>query len=282
MSDTDANMIKTLEKKAAWTRAETLRIHKTCREMRIASCLSDIEIFTVLYYGKILNFNSQEPRWQNRDRFIISKAHGAVSLYPILADLGFFDQKELMHVGAENSLLPGGIPDCRVPGFETINGSLGHGLGVACGIALALKRKGVDANVFVLSGDGELYEGSVWEAIMFAAHHRLDNLLLIIDNNKMSMLGYCADIIDLRPIEKKFKAFNWKTKVVDGHDVRELYYALKDLRGERSCQPKVLIANTIKGKGVPRLETDPLCHIKSLEASEIDTILGRINNGHKG
>ena len=115
MSDVDTTVIKMLEEKAAWVRAETLRMHKMCREMRIASCLSDIEIFTVLYYGKILNSNPQEPLWQNRDRFIISKAHGAISLYPILADIGFFNRRELMHVGVENSLLPGGIPDCRVP-----------------------------------------------------------------------------------------------------------------------------------------------------------------------
>jgi len=273
MIDADTNMIKMLKEKAVWARMEALRMHKTCREMRIASCLSDIEIFTVLYYGKIMKFDSKNPMWTGRDRFIISKPHGSVSLYPILADVGFFDRKELENIGKENSLLPGSIPDCRVPGFETINGSLGHGLGVACGIALALKAHHSDASVFVMMGDGELYEGSVWEAIMFAAQHHLDNLVLIIDNNKKCMLGFCQDIIDISPLDKKFEAFGWKTKTIDGHSVSELYHAMKDMKNEKECKPKVIIANTVKGKGVPKLEIDPLCHIKSVDIAEIDAIL---------
>ncbi|MBU4502200.1 MAG: transketolase [Nanoarchaeota archaeon] len=274
----ETDVTKLLAEKSAWVRKETLRIHKTCREIRIASCLSDIEIFTVLYYGKILNIRPNDPLWGGRDRFIVSKAHGAVSLYPVLADFGFFDRRELERVCMENSIF-GSIPDCRIPGFETINGSLGHGLGVACGIALALKRSGKNANILVLMGDGELNEGSVWEAIMFAAHHRLDNLLLIIDKNEKSMLDYCKNAIDLEPLDEKFKAFNWKTEIVDGHNVRELYYTLKKLKEDRDGQPKVLIANTVKGKGVPRLEADPLCHIKSLEPHEIDEIIGGLDNG---
>lgn len=277
MKKRTTNIVKNLEKKAAWTRIETLKMHKVSREMRIASCLSDVEIFTVLYYGKILNINPKNIFWEYRDRFITSKGHGSVSLYPILADLGFFDSKELERIGMKNSML-GIIPDSRIPGIETINGALGHGLGVACGVAIALKRKGINANVVVLMGDGELSEGAVWEAVMFAAHHKLDNLLLIIDNNKISMLDYCKNIIDIHPLEGKFKAFNWKTKIVDGHNVKELYYTLKDLRDYRNGQPKVLIANTKKGKGVPRLETDPLCHIKSLEPTEIDEIIKELEN----
>jgi len=273
MIDADTNLIKMLGEKAAWARNEALRMHKTCREMRIASCLSDIEIFTVLYYGKILKFDPKNPMWPGRDRFVISKAHGSVSLYPILADVGFFNKKEVEKVGTENSLLPGSIPDCRVPGFETINGSLGHGLGVACGIALALKANNSDSNVFVMMGDGELYEGSVWEAIMFAAQHRLDNLVLVIDHNKMCMLGLCRDILDISPLDKKFEAFGWKTKSIDGHSVSELYHTMKELKQEKAGKPKVIIANTVKGKGVPSLEIDPLCHIKSVDIAEIDAIL---------
>ncbi len=261
-----------LKEKSLWVRKETLKIHKVAPETRLASSLSAVEIFVVLYYGNIINYNSAEINWQHRDRFIISKGHGAISLYPVLADLGFFDSKELCRVCKENSFL-GGIPDCVIPGFETINGSLGHGLGVGCGVSLALERKKAKEDVYVLLGDGELYEGSVWEAIMFAGEHRLSNLTAIIDNNKVCMLDYCKNIIDLGPLEEKFRIFKWKDKTVDGHNPRQLYRALVDLKKDKSGRPKVLIANTVKGKGVPSLEKDPLCHIKNLNAGEINAII---------
>jgi len=267
--------ISTIEEKAKWVRKKTLELHKMSPETRIASCLSDIEIFSTLFYGKILKFDPKNPLWEQRDRFIISKAHGAVSLYPILADMGFFDMNELNTMGTTGSRLTA-IPDCRVPGFETINGSLGHGLGVACGVALALKRKHNEADVFVLCGDGELFEGSMWEAIMFASQHRLDNLILIVDKNHICMLDRCNKIIDLDPLEKKFETFGWVAKVVDGHNINELYYNLLEIKKQRHGAPKVVIANTVKGKGVPKLENDVLCHIKSLNASEIDEILKRL------
>ena len=151
-----------------WVRKETLKIHKITPDTRLASSLSPIEILVSLYYGEILKFNPKNLQWQERDRFIISKPHGAVSIYPILADLGFFDKKELKRVGQNGSLL-GGIPDASVPGFETTHGALGHGLGVACGMAIALKRMKSNSKILVLLGDGELYAGSVWEAIMIAS-----------------------------------------------------------------------------------------------------------------
>lgn len=261
-----------LKEKADWVWRETMKIHKIAQGTRLASSLSCVEVFVALYYGGILAYNEKEIYWNHRDRFIISKPHGAVSLYPILADLGYFSREELGRVCKQGALL-NDIPDSSIPGFETVNGSLGHGLGVACGISTALKMKNQVEKVFVLSGDGELYEGSVWEAIMFAAHHRLDNLILIIDNNGICMLDYCKKILKLEPLDKKFKAFGWKTKVVDGHDVEQLYEALWDCKNDRSNKPKVLIANTIKGKGVPRLEADFLCHIKAVKGEEIDALI---------
>lgn len=262
------SIIELLKEKSLWVRKETLNIHKVAPETRLASSLSDVEIFVALYYGGILKFNPKNPRWEERDRFIISKGHGAISLYPILADLGFFDKSELGEVCKESSFL-GGIPDTMIPGFETINGALGHGLGVACGSAVALKNKNSAAKVFVLMGDGELFEGAVWEAIMFAGHHQLNNLILIIDNNKISMLDYCRNIIDLTPIEEKLHVFKWKVKTIDGHNIEEVYDSLNSLKEDKSDHPRVLIANTIKGKGVPKLENDVLCHIKSLKEDEI-------------
>lgn len=264
----DRDIIESLKEKSLWVRKETINIHKIAPDTRLASSLSDVEIFVALYYGGLLKFDPKNPRLEERDRFIISKGHGAISLYPILADLGFFNRSELAKVGQPGSFL-GGIPDTMIPGFETINGALGHGLGVACGVATALKRKNSDSKVFVLMGDGELFEGAVWEAIMFAPHHKLNNLILIIDNNKISMLDYCKNIVDLTPLEEKFRIFGWETAIVDGHNMEELYDLLKNLKERKSERPKALIADTVKGKGVPQLENDVLCHIKSLKEDEV-------------
>lgn len=272
LSKNSKNLLYLLKEKASWVRRETLKIHKVAPETRLASSLSAVEIFTVLYYGKLIKFNPKDRGWENRDRLIISKGHGAISFYPILADLGFFPKEYLENVCKPGSIL-GGIPDSIIPGFETINGSLGHGLGVACGIVLALKRKKRKERVFVLVGDGELYEGSIWEAVMFASEHNLDNLILIVDDNKVCMLDYCKNIINLSPLDKKFKAFNWKAKVVNGHNVGQLYNALKNLKEDKSKHPKVLIADTIKGKGVSRLECDSLSHIKNLSTQEVDELI---------
>jgi len=261
-----------LQRRANWVRIETLKIHKIAPETRLASSLSAVEIFTTLYYGNIIKFNSKDIHAENRDRLIISKGHGSISFYPILADCGYFPKEELLKVCKEGTFL-GGIPDSIIPGYETINGSLGHGLGVGCGMALALKRKKRKEKIIVLVGDGELYEGSVWEAVMFAAEHKLDNVILIVDNNKVCMLDYCHKILDLAPLADKFKTFKWDVKEVNGHNVRQLYNALTTFKKSGNSRPKVLIANTVKGKGVQRLEKDSLSHIKNLTADEADILI---------
>lgn len=267
--DKDMDPFLHLEEKARWVRVETLKIHAVAPGTRVASSLSPVEILVTLFYGRVLSYDPSNPFAPERDRFIVSKGHGSISLYPILADLGFFSLDELKKVGQEGSFL-GAIPDPVIPGYETMNGSLGHGLGVACGIALGLERRGREESVFVLSGDGELYEGSVWEAVMFAGAHRLHNLNLIIDNNRVSMLGYCREIIDLEPLEEKFRAFGWDARRVDGHDLEGLYSTLWELKNERAGKPKVLIAETIKGKGVKILEDDPMSHVRSLSKEEVE------------
>jgi transketolase len=264
--------IKFMKEKALWVRRETLNIHRIAQETRLASSLSAVEIFVALFYGGIIKFDSKNPGWDGRDRFIISKGHGSISFYPILAELGYFDMEELSRVCKEGAFL-GGIPDPVIPGYETVNGSLGHGLGVACGIALALKRKNKKEKVFVLLGDGELYEGAVWEGIMFAGEHKLDNLILIIDNNKICMLDYCKNILDMEPLDEKFKTFKWAVDIVDGHDIAKVYASLIELKEDSGGRPKVLIANTIKGKGVPSLETDPMSHIKNIMPEDIDAAI---------
>jgi transketolase len=271
------NTIELIQGKTDWVKRELLKIHKIAPGIRLASSLSCMEILTTLYYGKILNFDPDNLFWEDRDRFIISKAHGSIALYPILADLGYFPMNQLSLVGKSGGILAD-IPDCSIPGYETLNGSLGHGLGVACGIALALKRKNNKNKIFVLMGDGELFEGAVWEAIMFAGHHKLDNLILIIDNNKISMLDYCKNIIDLSPLNEKFFKFEWEvTTIIDGHDIEELHNALSFVKEKPFEMPNVIIADTVKGRGVPRLETDSLCHIKALSTEEIDQLLGEMD-----
>ncbi len=264
--------VKYLHEKAAWLWKETLLIHRRAPETRLASSLSPIEILTVLYYGGILSYNPQNPFDDERDRFVISKGHGSIAMYPILADLGFFERKELEKVCTPATFL-GGIPDPIIPGYETISGSLGHGLGVGTGIAVALKAKGSAKNVFVLVGDGELNEGSNWEAIMFAAHHCLDNLLLIIDDNKIAMLDFTKNITGDLPFSNKFKAFGWNYYEVNGHNVEEVSNALKDSKELMNGKPTVIIANTVKGYGVPTLENAPLCHVKNIDALEIDSLM---------
>ena len=276
--------IEYLQEKAKFVRCETLRLHKLAPETRVASSLSPIEIFVSLYYGKILKFNPENQRDDNRDRFIISKGHGSISMYPILADLGFFDKSELNNI-CKNGTFLGGIPDPVIPGYETVNGSLGHGLGVGCGMAIALKTKQNEVslekvqNVVVLTGDGELNEGSNWEAIMFSAHHKLDNLTLIVDHNKTSMLDFSKNILDMDSLKAKIEAFNWKVyEVEDGHNVKEVLTVLNDVINNRENKPKAVIVNTIKGKCVPFLEMHSLSHILSVKPEDIDALIEEIQN----
>lgn len=264
--------IQELIDKALWIRKETLQIHRIAQETRIASSLSAVEILVALSYGGLMRFDPGNPRWDGRDRLIISKGHGSISYYPILADLGYFDKSELSRVCQKGSFL-GGIPDPIIPGYESVNGSLGHGLGVGCGMALGLKRKSSDRTVYVLMGDGELYEGSVWEAIMFAAEHGLDNLVCIIDNNRICMLDYCKNILNIEPIEQKFASFRWRVETVDGHNISQVHDTLRRFREDRSWMPKILVANTIKGKGVPGLESDSLSHIRNIPPDQIDAAI---------
>jgi transketolase len=260
-----------LRAKAHWVWRETLAIHRRAPETRLASSLSSIEIFVALYYGGILRFNPTNLRDEERDRCIISKGHGSICMYPILADLGFFPMKELQHVCEAGSFL-GGIPDPVIPGYETVNGSLGHGLGVATGMALGLKRKASHRSVFVITGDGELHEGANWEAIMFASQHKLDNLHLIVDDNRIGMLGYTEDIVSHGALTARLSSFGWDCMEVDGHDVLAVRNALRQQK-TAAGKPKALIARTLKGHGVPGLENAPLSHIINPKPELIDSLL---------
>ncbi len=262
-----------LAQKAQWVWEQTLKIHRRSPETRVASSLSPIEIFVVLYYGGFLRINPEQPLWPERDRCVISKGHGSLCMYPILADLGFFAEEELEKICQQGSFL-GGIPDPVIPGYETINGSLGHGAGVGAGMALALKRRDKSQQVYVIVGDGELHEGSNWEAFMFAAQHQLDNLTLIVDNNQICMLGPTDEIVSHRHLAEKFAAFGWQTtEVEDGHSVTQLHEALTVNKNSNQAKPKVIIANTRKGNRVPGLENAPLSHVTAIKPDLIDQLL---------
>lgn len=275
MKPSDPGFASFLQERGTWIRLSTLEIHKAARETRVASSLSNCEILAALYYGGVLRFDVNDQYADSRDRFVVSKGHGTISMYPVLGDLGFFDKAELKKVCQEGSIL-GGIPDPIIPGFETVNGSLGHGLGTACGMAIALKNQKKSAQVFVLAGDGELHEGAVWEAIMFAGHHKLDNYNLVIDRNTKCMLNSTEKVIDLEPLDDKFQAFGFHVERVDGHNAHAVYSGAMKIREMHNGKPKVLICDTLKGKGVPKLEDTPHCHIVALSEAEIDEAITRL------
>ncbi len=251
---------------------DTLAIHRAAPETRIASSLSPVEIFTALFYGGVLDHRPEEPLHRDRDRLIVSKGHGSICLYPILADRGFFPVEELDRICRKGGIL-GGIPDPIIPGYETVNGSLGHGLGVASGIALSLHRRDGRGEVFVLTGDGELHEGACWEAIMFAGHHGLDRLNLVVDDNRTAMLGHTDDIVSHGDLAARLTAFGWSVASVDGHDVGAVRAALAAMKAEHAGRPKALIARTLKGRGVPGLENEPLSHIMAPSKAVLDGLL---------
>jgi len=212
-------------------------------------------------YWNTLRIDPTHPTWPDRDRFILSKGHGAAILYATLAECGFFPLAELDTYCQDGSRLTGHATS-GVPGIELSSGSLGHGLPVGCGIALAAKREKLPFRTFVLLSDGELDEGSNWEAILFAPQHQLDNLVAIVDYNKIQSFGLVKDVLELEPLADKFRAFRWAVKEVDGHNMKELVEVLGSMPRE-SGRPTAIIAHTVKGKGVSYMEDNLAWHYKS-------------------
>jgi transketolase len=227
----------------------------------LGSALSLIELVRVLY-DEVLRVDPAKPAWEDRDRFILSKGHGCLALYAILADKGFFPTSELTQFCRHDTYL-GGHPEAgKIPGVETSTGALGHGLSIGMGMALGLRLKQSKSRVFVVMGDGEINEGSVWEAAMAAAKHRLDNLIGIVDYNKLQSFGPVADILPLEPLADKWRSFGFAVEEVDGHDLAALRAVLARLPYE-SGKPSMIISHTVKGKGVPFAEHNPSWHHKS-------------------
>ena len=242
-----------LSRKAREVRIKTLEMVTRAGKGHLGGSLSCADILVALYYGGILRVDPHRPEWPERDRFILSKGHSCEALYCILADRGFFPEAELARYQQPGCIL-GGHPDRSVPGIEADTGSLGHGLGIGCGLALGARLDGNDYLTFVLLGDGECCEGSVWEAAMFAAQHQLGRLIGIIDNNGMCVTDKLEDCTALDPLPEKWRAFGWDVQEVDGHDLNALLSVLTDVRERPSVKPLMIIARTVKGKGISFME----------------------------
>ncbi len=220
--------------------------------------LSCLDILVALYHGKVLRIDPRDPTRADRDRYIQSKGHAVEALYAVLADRGFFPAEELSTLCRFRSRLIG-HPTREVPGIEANTGALGHGLPIAAGTALAAKLDGTGFRVFTLLGDGELAEGSNWEAAMWAAHRQLDNLVAIIDANRLQITGRPSEVCSHDPLAVKWSAFGWTVREVDGHDVTQLMPALQSIPAQRG-RPTVVIAHTVKGKGVSYMEDRKAWH----------------------
>ena len=247
-----------LAEKARRLRLEILEMSLKGGGGHLPSAFSMADLLVALFHGGVLRWRRGEPRWSGRDRLIVSKGHAAAALYPILADLDYFPRSELGRYAQPDGLL-GIFADPKVPGIEAPSGSLGHGVGIGAGIAWAAKQDGTDVRAFTVLGDGECTEGSIWEAALFAAHQGLDNLVAVVDRNGSCILGHTEELVRLEPLEDKWRAFGWHTVRVDGHDFAGLLSAFA-LVGRTEGRPLVVIADTVKGKGVPFMEDRPEWH----------------------
>lgn len=256
------------------------RIRRHCIEMtgranasHIGSCLSMADLLAVLY-AKVLRFDPEHSHWEERDRFVLSKGHGCAALYAVLAESGFFPVSDLDRFCQDGSPYAGHTMH-NIPGVELSSGSLGHGLPVAAGIALAAKRDGNTHRAFCLLSDGECDEGSVWEAALFAPHHHLDNLIVIVDYNKIQSLGRVEEVIDLEPLAEKWRAFGWTTCEIDGHDLAAIENKMAELPfvpGRPSC----VVAHTVKGKGVSYMEDKLLWHYRAPRGQDFEIAMAEL------
>jgi len=266
---------------------EIIEIEKTSKKLRInilkmihaaksghpGGALSCVDILNVLYSKCMKHYpeGKANPNYKKRDRFILSKGHASAALYAVLAQQGYFDEEELMTFRKLSSKLQGHPCSILLDCIEVSTGSLGQGLSIACGMALGLKLDKIDSKVFVLLGDGELEEGSCWEAIMSASHHNLNNLIAIVDRNKLQIDGSTETIKSIGNICDKFKVFGWNTFEIDGHNIEQIYNAIKNAK--KSEKPAAIIANTIKGKGISFMENQAGWHGKAPNDEQLEAAL---------
>lgn len=262
--------ISMLEQKAKEIRKALVELIYRAKAGHIGGSLSSTDILTVLYYG-IMHIDPQNPQEPTRDRFVLSKGHSVEAYWCILADKGFFPREELKTFSQFGTRLIG-HPNNKVPGVEMNTGSLGHGLSIAVGMALAGKKDNATYRVFTLMGDGEQAEGSVWEAAMAGAHYQLDNLVAIIDRNQLQISGATENVMSLEPLEDKWRAFGWEVVAVNGNDIKELYQVFSRIPQVKG-KPTLIMANTTKGKGVSFIENKAAWHHRVPTPEEFELAL---------
>ncbi|WP_175798231.1 transketolase [Burkholderia ambifaria] len=267
-----------LREKAQFVRLETIRLIEIAKTGHYTSVFSAAEIFAALYYD-VMALRAGNPQWKDRDRFTMGKGHAAVGLFPILADYGFIDRETLDGYTRLGNAL-GDHPDMtKVPGIDFSSGSIGHALSNGAGMAKAAQMAGSPFKVFTLLGDGEMQEGQVWEAALFAAHHRLSNLIAIVDRNGYQLDGKVDDVIGIESLAEKWRAFGWETHEVDGHDLTALVPLLRRVKADPvRSKPVCIIAKTVKGKGVSYMETEPGWHLGYLAPDDAQRAIEEIKS----
>jgi len=273
-----AQLISLLTAKAKLVRRETVRLTRIAGAGHYTGTFSAAELFAALYYAQ-LRYRPDQPDWPDRDRFVLSKGHAAIGLYPVLADVGFFDPSLLDNYTRLHSRF-GDHPDMRkIPGIDFSSGSLGHGLSTTLGMTLAARVQGRPYRSYVMLGDGELCEGQVWEAAMAAGHYRAGSLVAIVDRNQLSIDGPTESIMGVEPLDEKFRAFRWRVQRIDGHDFDAILDAFAGLSTDPHGPPQMIIADTVKGRGVQRMELDTNWHVGNLVGADYDDVLAEIEAG---
>lgn len=261
------------ENMATKIRVHCLQMTNRGRSGHVGSMLSMADILAVLY-EKILKVDPLNPKWPVRDRFILSKGHGGAAVYAVLAEKGFFPKEWLNTYYMDDGKLSGHISH-HIPGVEFSTGSLGHGLPVAVGMALAAKQAGKGHRIFCLVSDGDCNEGSTWEAVMFAAQHKLDNLTVIVDYNRVQALGKMEDVIEMEPFSKKLEYFGWSAKEIDGHNYMEIELCLSKLPLNHG-KPSWILARTVKAKGIGTMENTVSCHYRYVVDDKLEETIKEV------
>ncbi len=282
-------MIEKLQEITKQLRIDIITMVYNAQSGHPGGSLSAIDILTVLYFGGFLKYDPKNPWWEDRDRFILSKGHASPALYSVLAKAGYISHEELLTYRKTKGYAPDGYSRLQghpawqgnkhgVPGAEASTGSLGQGLSIAIGQALAGKLSGKNYKVYVMLGDGEIQEGMTWEAAMFAGHHKLNNLIAIVDNNNLQIDGDVREIVNIHPLKEKYEAFNWYVIEIDGHDYRQIIDAFNKAL-ENKEKPTMIIAHTIKGKGVSFMENNFKWHGVAPNKEEYEKAILELTGG---
>jgi transketolase len=271
-------LIERLRDRAMFVRLETVRLTRIAGAGHYTATFSAAELFAALYYAQ-LRYRPDEPDWSDRDRFVLSKGHAAIGLYPVLADVGFFDSALLDDYTRLDSSF-GDHPDMRkIAGIDFSSGSLGHGLSISVGMALGARVQGRSFRTYCVMGDGELAEGQIWEAAMAAKQFQLGALVGIVDRNHLSIDGETESIMGVEPLAERFESFGWKVQRIDGHDLDAILDAFDGLGTAAVGPPQLVIADTVKGRGVRRMEGDIQWHVGNLVGADYDDVIAEIETG---